>query len=155
MSLVNLLDEIREDLRTLPSVTRVYDNVPDMLSEWPAVVVAAMGARCWLETHGHSEGGAPVMCQHAIRVEIHVPRKDLPQQAQAMTAVAMEATTCLYNGFVTDKYDGTMVVTGNPQTANNATPDLEYSIGPSQWNGQDTYAWMCDFQVTTEQEVAR
>lgn len=152
MSLPDLLNEIRDDLRALPSVKRVYEGVPDAINEFPAVIVAAMGARCWLSSHGRN-GIAPLHCQHDIRVEIHIPRKDLEQDAATMTAIAEDASITLYAGFATDRYNGTMVTTGNPQTSNNATAPLTYTIGPSQWAGQQTYAMLADFAVTTSREV--
>lgn len=154
MSLVNLLDEIREDLKTLPGILRVYGGVPDALNEFPAVIVASMGGRCRLASHG-SPGAAPLHCTHDIRVEIHVPRKDLEGDAAKMTAIAEDAVIWIYSGFVKDRYNGTMVVTGDPGTASNAnaTAPLDYTVGPSEWGGQQTYAMMCDFRVTTTQEV--
>lgn len=154
MSLENLLAEIRDDLRDMPMMLRIQPGVPESLNEFPAVIVAAMRGRCWLASHGRATGESPLQCEHDIRVEIHVPRKHLETDAATMTAIADAATIFLYSGFVRDRYNSTMVVTGNPRTANNATSPIDYTIGPSNWAGQQTYAFLCDFKVTTEQEVA-
>ncbi len=154
MSLADLLTEIRDDLRTMPSVRRVYDSVPESINELPAVIVAAMGGRCWMATHGHENGVTPLFCQHSIRVEVHIPRKDLPADAETMTGIADEAVIWLYSGFVRDRYNGTLLTTGNPQTASGAAvAPLTYTVGPSMWGGSQTYAMVCDFTVTTEQYV--
>lgn len=149
MSLTSLLDEIRADLKTLPSVRRVYDGVPDSVNEWPAIIVAAMNGRLSLLTHDSN-----VKWTHEVRVEVHVPRKDLEAAVDKITAIAGELPARLYEGFVTDKYNGTIIVTGDPATANNATSPLTYELGPSEWAGQQTYAMVCDFRVTTVQEIA-
>lgn len=149
----DLLTEIRNDLWQLPSMTRVYPSVPESINEFPAVIVAAMGGRCWLSSHGRSSGASPLMCEHDIRIEVHVPRKNLETDALSMTMLASDVVLWLYAGFVSDRYAATMVTTGNPRTANNATAPIDYTIGPSQWAGQQTYAMLCDFKVTTEQEV--
>jgi len=152
MSLATLLDEIREDVRTVPGIRRVYDTVPDSVNEMPAIVVAAMGGRCWLASHGRADGTTPLQCEHDLRLEVHIPRKDLPADAATMTAIAPEVARHLYSGFVRDRFNGTMVTTGDPRTT--ATRGmLDYTIGPSQWAGQETYAMLCDFRVTTEEEV--
>lgn len=147
MSLAALLDEIREDLRALPAITRVYEGVPDSVNEFPAVIVASLGGRCWITSHSSS-----LLCEHDIRVEVHIPRKDLKADALKMTSLAEDVSHRLYSGFVYDRYNGTMVTPGNPRTANNATSTLDYQVGPSQWAAQETYAMICDFRVTTEME---
>lgn len=150
--LVDLLTEIRDDLRTVPVVRRVYDAVPESISEFPAIIVASMGGRCWLASHGRSDGAAPLQCQHDIRVEVHIPRKHLENDAYTMTAIADDVTQHLYSGFARDRYNGTMVTTGDPRSTG-AAGTLDYTVGPSQWAGQQTYAMLCDFRVTTEREV--
>ena len=148
MSLAALLDEIRNDLLTMPGITRVYEDVPEGINEFPAVIVAGMGGRCWMATHDGS-----LMCEHDIRVEVHIPRKDLPNDAATMTALADDAALFLYRGFVTDRYNGTMVTTGDPRTGGSGMAAIDYTVGPSQWAAQQTYAMMCDFKVTTQREV--
>lgn len=152
-SLDNLVREIREDLRTLPATQRLYEEVPESLNEFPAVVVSATSGTCWIETHDTGRGTATLMCLHAIRIEIHVPRKDLPREMELMTSLANDAMVWLYSGFRRDQFGGTMIVPGDPRTANNATAPFDYSIGPAEWAGQQTTAWMCDFAVTTVQET--
>lgn len=141
------LNEIRSDLMVLPSV-RMYEGVPEQLGEWPAVVVATMGGRSWLETHDGT-----IFTEHDVRVEIHVPRKNLGDASLGMTLLAEEAITLIYSGFVRDRYQDTMVTTGDPRGANNASAPLDYAIGPSEWGGTQTYAFMCDFKVTRETRV--
>lgn len=152
MSLETLLDEIRADVASIDAVKRVYADVPASINEFPAIVVAALGGRCWLASHGNEAGVAPMQCEHDIRVEVHIPRKDLPQDAQTMTAIAPQVALHLYSGFVRDRFNGTMVTTGDPR-GSNAIGMLDYTVGPSQWAGQETYAMFCDFRVTTSEEV--
>lgn len=146
MSIVALLDEIRDDLKAMPGINRVYDSVPEALNEFPALLVACMGGNTWLETHSGTIGWA-----HSIRVEIHIPRKNLPTDAAMMTALAGEIVPRLYQGFVTDRYNGTLVTPGGMSTG--AAPALDYSIGPSEWSDQPTYAFMCDFTVTSTEAL--
>lgn len=149
-----LLDEIRSDLVDLPFMKRIYDSVPEQVNELPGVVVAAMGGRCWLASHG-DESASTLMCEHDIRVEIHIARKDLPTDTIALTAIAHETVGLLYSGFVTDRFNGTLVTTGGGQHGNNVSAPIDYSIGPSTWGGTETRAFACDFRVATIQEVAR
>lgn len=148
MSLANLLDEIRADLRSLPALTRVYEGVPDSINEFPAVIVASMGGRCWLASHDST-----IQCEHEIRVEVHVQMKDLARGAAEISGIASDISHRLYHGFVTDRYNGTMITTGNPQAANGATAPIDYTIGPAEWASQQTYAMLCDFRVVTQQKA--
>lgn len=152
MSLATLLDEIRADLLGIPEVRRVYESVPDSVNETPAIIVASLGADCHLASHGSADGTTPMHCQHQIRVEVHVPRKDLSLATSWINAIAPAVALRLYSGFVRDKFNGTMITTGDPRTTN-PQGMLNYTNGPSQWAGADTYAMVCDFRVTTEEEV--
>lgn len=151
----SLISEMRADFLTLPAVQRAYQEVPDAINQLPAVIVAAMAGTCWPETHMSENGSQALMCLHAIRIEIHVSRKDLARASADLTAIADDATTWLWHGFVTDRFNGTMITPGDPRTANNATAPFDYSIGPSEWAGLQTYAWVCDFAVTTQREIYR
>lgn len=152
-NIADLLTEIRDDLRTVPEVKRVYDGVPESINEPPAIVVAAMGGRCWLASHGRENGLAPMMCQHDIRVEVHIPRKNLPEDAAAMTRIADAVSLWLYSGFTRDRYNGTLVTTGDPRSTAGGQGTMDYTIGASTWGDQQTYAMLCDFRVITEREV--
>ena len=152
MSLATLLDEIRADIQGIPEVRRVYDDVPDAANEMPAIIVASLGARCWLATHGSEDGTTPLHCEHQIRVEVHLPRKDLAWATTTLDAIAPQVALRLYSGFVRDRFNGTMITLGDPR-GTNALGMLDYNNGPSEWGGVQTYAMVCDFRVTTEEEV--
>lgn len=152
MSLAALLDEIRADLQDIPEVRRVYEDVPDSVNETPAIIVASLGADCHLASHGKADGTTPLHCQHQIRVEVHVPRKNLSKATSDLNAIAPAVALRLYSGFVRDKFNGTMLFTGDARRSN-ALGVLNYQIGPSEWAGMQTYAMVCDFRVTTEEEV--
>lgn len=149
-----MLDAIREDLLALSDIRRVYESVPESLNELPAVIVASMGGRSWLPSQQMENGSFPLNTEHDIRIEIHIPRKNLPDDHAAMARIADDATLLVYAGFATDRYSGTMVTTGNPQTSNGASSPWDYTIGPSEWAGQKTYAMLADFRVTTQREIA-
>ena len=55
-----------------------------------------------------------------------------------MTYLADDAVLLLYRGFVTDRYNLTMITTGTYRAGNNATAPIDYQIGPSMWGGQQT-----------------
>lgn len=152
MSLATLLAEIRADLQDIPAVRRVYEEVPDSVNETPAIIVASLGARCWLASHGRADGATPMQCEHQIRVEVHLPRKDLAWATSRLDVIAPIVALRLYSGFVRDRFNGTMITAGDPR-GTNAQGMLDYQIAPSQWAGLDSYAMVCDFRVTTEEEV--
>lgn len=154
-SLDNLCDELREALATLPVIQRTYDEVPNAINEWPALVVIPLGGACWLASHGRSDDVSPLQCLHQLRIEVHVPGKDLPDAWSRLAAVASVLPIWLYGAFVHDQFDGTMVTTGDPRTANNATAPVQWEITPATWNSTETIALLADFSVTTEQEVTR
>ncbi len=147
MSLATLLEEIRNDVRTVPGIRRVYDTVPDSVNEMPAIIVAAMGGRCWIGSHSSA-----LHCEHDLRLEVHIARKDLAADAATMTAIAPEVARHLYSGFVRDRFNGTMVTSTDPR-GGAARGMLDYTVGPSEYAGQQTYAMLCDFRVMTEEEV--
>lgn len=148
-----LLDEIRSDLRTVPEVKRVYDDMPDSINDWPAIVVGALSWHCWIASHGHSDGTAPLHCEYDIRIEIHIPLKNLDDDTAKMTRLADAVTVRLYSGFVADRYTGTMLTTAAPRTGGNSTPTLTANVGPSRWDSQETLAAMIDFRAVLEKEA--
>lgn len=152
-NIADLLTEIRADLTTVPEVARVYDTVPESINEFPAIIVASMGGRCWLSSHAGASGLAPLMCQHDIRVEVHIPRKHLETDAATMTRLADAVSVWLYSGFTRDRYNGTLVTTGDPRGTAGGQGTMDYTVGPSLWAGQQTYAMLCDFRIVTEREV--
>lgn len=152
MSLATLLDEIRADLADMPEVRRVYAGVPESINQLPAIVVASMGARCWLASHGRANEATPLQCEHTIRVEMHIPRDDIRRGASQMNDIAPKVALRLYSGFVRDRFNGTMITAGDPR-GTNAQGMLDYTVGPSKWADMDTYAMFCEFRLTTEEEV--
>lgn len=154
-SIDSLCEAIRNDLVSLPEVQRIYDEVPNAISELPAVVVVPLAFSCHLASHGRESGASPLQCVHTVQIEVHVPRKDLPNGWALLGRVGSVLPIWLYSGFVVDRFDGTMITTGDPRTANNATAPVQGQIGPSEWAGMETLALVADFQVTTEQEVTR
>lgn len=149
-----LLNAIRDDLKDMPGIRRLYDEVPDALNEYPALVVASLGFRSWLGSHSAENGNWVIHSEHDIRIEVHMPRKNLPQAHEKMTEFAEEVRDQVYIGFGTDKYAGTMVTTGNPKTTSGSSSSFECDIGPSRWGSDDTYAVLANFQVTTQREIA-
>jgi hypothetical protein len=153
-TLANLCDEIREALSTLPEIERLYSEVPNAINEWPALVVVPLAGASWLGSHGH-DTAAPLHSQCGIRIEVHLPSKDLPTAYRSLAAIASTLPVWLYSAFVRDRFDGAMVTTGDPRTANNATAPVRWEITPAAWNSTETIALLLDFDVTTEQEVYR
>ena len=152
-TLTELLNAIRDDLRALPEMRRVYDSVPDAINEYPAVVVAAPTSSSWLASHGRADGTTAIHSEYIIRVEVHIPLKDVAANYLAMNDLSEAAKLMLYSGFVRDRYSGTMITTATPQTGGGSTPALRADVSPSQWAGQDTLAALIDFRMTMEQEL--
>ena len=148
-----LLDEIRADLRTVPEVKRVYDDMPESINEWPAVVVGALAWQCWLGSHANANGVATLQCEYEIRIELHVPLKNLDEDTAKMTRVADALTLWLYSGFTQDRFNGTMLTTAAPRTGGASTPTLTAQVGPSSWDSQETLAAMLDFRAIIEKET--
>lgn len=148
-----LCREIREDLATLPAVQRIYEDVPDSINEYPAVVVAPASWSCWLATHASENGKSQMMCKVVIHVEVHVPRKDLPEDVDRLVKACDSLPGWLYAGFVRDKWGHTVVTTGDPRTAQNATVPLSGEIQEGSWGDQQTLAWVTNIEITTEQEI--
>ncbi len=148
-----LLDEIRDDLRTVPEVRRVYDDMPEAINEYPAIIVGALAWQCWLASHGRTDGTTPLHCEYELRIEVHIPLKNLEADTAKMTRLADAVTLRLYSGFTRDRYAGTMITTAAPRTGGASTPTLTAQVGPSRWAGDETLAAMIDFRAIIEKEL--
>ena len=87
-----------------------------------------------------------------MRVEIHVPRKNLGDASLGMTLLVEEAITLIYSGFVRDRYQDTMVTTGDPRGANNASAPLDYATMVVRRGGTQTYAFIAISRSPRENE---
>lgn len=154
-SITNLCKEIREDLLTLPAV-RTYQDVPDSVNEWPAVIVLPTAGLGYIASHGRENGNLPLAQVVTVQIEVHVPTgRGLAEAMDFLPTMADALPIWLYSGFDTDRFNGTMITGGNPQLSNNSIPPISWEIGPSQWDSTETVALILAFQVTFEQEVYR
>lgn len=152
-SLTQLCTEIRADLLTVPEV-RTYQEVPDSVNEWPAIIILPQRGNHYLASHGREDESSPLAGVVDIQIEMHTPRaRGLDEGFAFMTRMADTVPLRLYEGFKSDRFNGKMITGGNPQLSNNATPPIAWEIGPSEWDSTETLALVLIFQVTFEQEV--
>lgn len=152
-TLAQLCTEIRADLLTLPEV-RTYQDVPDAVNDWPAVIVLPQRGNNYLASHGRENGSSPLAGVADIQVEVHTQRaRGLDEAFAFLTSMADVLPLRLYEGFDRDRFNGTMITGGDPRLSNNATPPISWEIGPSEWDSTETISLVLVFQVTSEQEV--
>lgn len=151
--LERLLGEIRLSLQTVPALKRVYTDVPDALNMYPSIVVYPAGFACYLGSHS-GEGGNPMFWTvHTIRIELHIPRKDLSRDIALAVAFQQHLPAKLYSAFERNEFGGTMVLPGNPQLAQNSVAAIRGSLLDLGWGSDANIGWRLEFDVTTESEI--
>lgn len=149
----HLIQEIRNDLATLPGLQRVHFDVPDDISRTPAIVVYPMAGRWELGTHSGDTGKPMRWAMHTIRIELHVDRIDLSRDMDVVMEFCDNLPDWLFAGFKRDKFNGTMVLPGDPHLANNAVAPIRYSVIEMAWGADQHIGWRLEFDVSTESEI--
>ena len=153
MELGRLLEEIRQDLATIPELRRVHFDVPDAIGPYPCIVVYPSGFNAYLGSHS-GDGGRPMFWTvHTIRIELHVARKDLARDMETAIGFQQLLPQRLYGGFERDAFSGTMVTMANPELANNSVASIRGSLIGLGWDSDVNIGWRCEFEVTTESEI--
>ena len=148
-----LLQEVRAALVTIPGLRRVHWDVPDAIGPYPCIVVYPSGFTCYLASHA-GEGGNPMYWTlHTIRIELHLPHKDLGRDMETVIAFQHDIPQRLYVAFEQDEFGGTMILPGHPELANNSTANIRGSLIELGWGSDATIGYRIEFEVTTESEI--
>lgn len=152
MPLVDVLREIRDDLRTLTGLSALPDQPPEQLNEWPALLVYAREGFWRLGTASGATGKPMRWGIHTIRVALHVERgPDLARATAELMPFAERIPHALFAGFYRDRFGGTVVLMGDPQV--NQVAPITYEVGPDIWGGIETLALRCGLQVAAQEEI--
>lgn len=149
-----VITEIRQDLRTLPNIRPLLDQVPDSVNAFPALVVYPIGMNWKLGSHSGGDREKPMRIGlYTIGIELIVARKDLPRNVDALMEFCDVLPDFLFAGFKRDAYGGTAVTLGNPSLAQNATWPMRIAMVPSSWGDDTTLAWRIEFDVSTNEVI--
>lgn len=152
-TLDSTIDEIRADLALLPKLRHMHWGLPDSLNDFPAMVIYP-GSGIWrLGTHSGDREKPMRWAMHTIRIELHVARKDLPNDFERVMWFCDTLPDYLFAGFKRDAFRGTMITMGDPRMANNATAPIRYQMLESRWGDTQTLMWRLEFDVAVELEI--
>lgn len=151
--LARVIQAIRDDLRNLPAIRPLLDQVPDAVHAFPAVVVYPIGMNWKLGSHSGDRGKPMRLGLYTIGVELIVARKDLPRDVETLMAFCDTLPDFLFAGFKRDAYGESVLQLGNPSLAQNATWPIRIAMVPSSWGDDDTLAWRCEFDVSVNREI--
>ena len=152
-TLADCIQAIRSDLRTVPGLRTVMDEVPDSLNAFPAIVVYPMAMNWKLGSHSGDRGLPMRLGLFTIGIELIVARKDLPRDVEVLMEFCEVLPDRLFVGFKRDAYGDAVLQMGNPSLAQNATWPIRIAMVPSSWGDGDTLAWRCEFDVSTNREI--
>ena len=152
-TLQECIDAIRDDLRTLPGLRPLLDEVPDSVNVYPAIVVYPIGMNWKLGSHSGDRGKPMRLGLYTIGIELIVARKDLPRDVDKLMEFCEVLPDFLFAGFSRDKYGDTVLQLGNPALAQNATWPIRIAMVPSSWGDDTTLSWRCEFDVSTNREI--
>jgi hypothetical protein len=152
-TLQECITAIRQDLRTLPGLRPLLDEVPDAVNAYPAIVVYPIGMNWKLGSHSGDRGKGMRMGMYTIGIELIVARKDLARDVALLMEFCESLPDHLFAGFSRDKYGDTVLQLGNPSLAQNATWPIRIAMVPSSWGDDTTLAWRCEFDVATNREI--
>lgn len=152
-TLAQCIQAIRDDLRTIPGLRNVQDEVPDSLNVFPSIVVYPIGMNWKLGSHSGEREKPMRLGLFTIGIELVVARKDLPRDVDVLMTFCDVLPDRLFIGFKRDAYGDTVLQLGNPSLAQNATWPIRIAMVPSSWGDGDTLAWRCEFDVSTNLEI--
>lgn len=131
MTLAAAVDGLRDAMRTVAGLNRVYDDPPGAINEFPAAIVFAVSGEL-------SETGAGALCLHTLAVEVY--------QDPAVTAQAIDAAQVWPDRVLTAiRDDPTM----GGAVAHVRYP-VTYRMGPLAYNGTQQPHYGVTFQVTVK-----
>lgn len=148
-----VIRELRDDLRTLPEIRPLLDEVPDSLNAFPALVVYPIGMSWKLGSHSGDRGKPMRLGLFTIGIELIVARKDLPRDVAVLMEFCDVLPDYLFAGFKRDAYGGSAVTLGNPSLAQNATWPMRIAMVPSSWGDGDTLAWRIELDISVNEEI--
>ena len=148
-----VIRELRDDLRTLPEIRPLLDEVPDSLHAFPALVVYPISMSWKLGSHSGDRGKPMRVGLHSIGVELVVARKDLSRDVGYLMSFCDTLPDFIFAGFKRDAYGGTAVTLGNPSLAQNATWPVRMAMVPSSWSDQDTLSWRIELDISVNEEI--
>ena len=152
-TLSNVLDQIRQDLATLPNLRQCHFDIPDSINLRPAIVVApATGT--WRYSSHSGPGGKPMRwALHTVNIVLLVARKDLARDYALVLDFADTIPDWLWLGFERDEFGGSMVMIGDPDFANNATRPMRYTIGESRWGSDADLVLTLELDISINAEI--
>lgn len=152
-AVTTFLAQLRSDLATMPGLDRCYQGVPDAINETPAIVVYPIAGNWSLDTHGRSDGTKTYLGVHTIRIELHVARKDLARDMSIVETFTDTLPVYIFDGFVTDRYQWTLLTVGDARLASNDTATMRYRIVEGAWGSDQHIGHQIEFDVSIQQEV--
>lgn len=152
-SLERVITEIRQDLRTLPGIRPLIDQVPDSVNVFPTLVVYPISMSWKLGSHSGDIGKPMRVGLYTIGIELIVARKDLPRNVDQLMEFCDVLPDFLFAGFKRDAYGSSAVVLGNPTMAQNATWPMRIAMVPSSWGDDTTLAWRIEFDVSVNEVI--
>lgn len=152
-TLADVIQAIRDDLRTLPMIRPLIDGVPDSLNAYPALIVYPMSQSWKLGSHSGDRGKPMRLGLYTVGVELVVPKKDLLRDVDTLMEFCDALPDFLFAGFKRDAYGGSSVVLGNPSLAQNATWPMRMAITPSSWGDDTTLAWRIELDISVNEEI--
>ncbi len=152
-TLQTVIQEIRDDLRTLPTIRPLLDEVPDSLNAFPALVVMPLSMNWKFGSHSGDRGKPMRMGLYTVGIELVVARKDLARDIETLMEFCDVLPDFLFAGFKRDAYGGSAVVLGNPALAQNATWPMRMVMSSSSWGDSDTLAWRIELDISVNEEI--
>lgn len=139
MALKDAIDEVIDELQTIPGIRRVPDEPPENNNAFPFAVV-------YPSTGVYHYGPPPLMrALHEINIELHVARKDLPRDYLKVMDLIDTIPKELWDLLRTGGFS-------NLDTFG----DITYIFGPLSWGAVDTLGvtyTMTDVKVQTDTSV--
>lgn len=147
------IQAIRDDLRTLPGIRPLLDDVPDSVSAFPAIVVYPISMNWKLGSHSGERGKPMRIGLYTIGIELIIARKDLSRDVALLMEFCDTLPDRLFVGFKRDAYGDNVLQLGNPSLAQNATWPIRIAMTPSSWGDGDTLSWRIEFDVSSNREI--
>ena len=143
-SLSEFIQVVVDTVSQLPGLLYTPIRPPEQLNLFPALLVYSNSGSYKLGTHsgGDTKEGS-YTGQHIVRVEIHVERRNLPDDLARVRHFGDKVADALVSRHYRDQFDGLVA----------RFVELRYTFQPLDWGDSETIGWRFNLEVVLHEEV--
>lgn len=157
MSFTTVLNDVEDEIKDaleagVDSVRRFYTDPPEMVNEYPALLVWHESGSWQRSAHSSLTEHGSVMGVHTFVAEVAVARKDLKRDMATLRPITDDVVDALWKSANANRFGGTVIDLGN-MMRQSSTPPVRHEKVSGTWAGDNTIGIRFEIDVTVEREV--